>query len=162
VDGKNGGPAVPETPGPRPAAEKADPAPQQLSPEQVFERFEKEQKLLSQLALWELSSITAKCRGDGIKRVFGGYDGGGDESFVHLRSVEMTDGRTISAKLISEEKRAINFAQLVERAAFAFLGRHDAGEFVMRGALVIDFDACTITDEKDVDVVFGAEDGWDN
>lgn len=155
----------PETPGPRPQAEKADPAPTRLPPEQLLEKFQKEQKYLSELALWNLSTMTAKCRASGIRRVFGGYDGGGDESFARFRSIEMSDGRAISAELIdeeTEETKGIDCSQLIEHAAFALMGGHDAGEFLLRGALVIDFDACTITDEKDVDVVFGGQDMRDN
>jgi hypothetical protein len=144
-----------ETPGPRPEGENAQPAPQRLSQEQLLERFEKEQKVASELALWKLSNMVAKCRAGGVKRVFGGHDGGGDESFAHFRSIETSDGRMISAELIGEETRGIDCFQLIEDAAFALLGRHDAGEFVLRGAVVIDFDACTITDEMDADVVFG-------
>jgi hypothetical protein len=145
----------PETPGPQPTAENAEPARQQLSPQQSFEKFEKEQRFASALALWRLSSMTAKCRANGIKRVFGGYDGGGDEGFTHFRSLEMSDGRVISADMIRGEAKGINCEQLIEDAAFALMGSFDAGEFVLRGAVVIDFDACTITDESDADVVFG-------
>jgi hypothetical protein len=53
------------------------------------------------------------------------------------------------------EMGGIDCEQLIENAAFALMGTYDAGEFVLRGALVIDFDACTITDEGDADVVFG-------
>ena len=144
----------PETPGPRPEVRNADAAPTQLSPEQLFEKFEKEQKYVSELALWKLSSMTAKCRASGITLVLGGYDGGGDESFTHLRSIEMGDGRVISVVSIPSGIRDIDYGQLIEHAAFALVGRHDAGEFVLRGAVVIDFDACTITDEKDIDLVF--------
>jgi len=98
--------------------------------------------------------MTAKCRASGIKLVLGGYDGGGDESFTHLRSIEMGDGRVISVESIPSEIRDIDYGQLIEHAAFALVGRHDAGELVLRGAVVIDFDACTITDEKDIDLVF--------
>jgi len=142
----------PETPGPRPEGKNAEPASQQLSPEQLIERWQKEQEAASELALWKVSSMTAKCRAAGVKRVFGGYDGGGDESFSHFRGIEMNDGRVIST--FGEETAAINGYELVGNAAFALLGRHDAGEFLLRGAVVIDFDACTITDEKDIDVVF--------
>jgi hypothetical protein len=144
----------PETPGPRPEADNADPAPKQPSPEQLFEKYQKEQKYLSELALWKVSGMTAECRAGGIKRVLGGYDGGGDESFTHVRGIEMIDGRTISAGSIGEEIKGIDCDQIVEDAAFALMGRFDAGEFVLHGAVVIDFDACTITDESDLDVVF--------
>lgn len=148
----------PETPGPRPEDKDADPARQQLSTEQRIERYEKENKFASDLALWSLSSITAKCRANGVKRVFGSYDGGGDESLTHFRSIEMSDGRLIPAESIRRETRGIDCDQLITDATFALMGRHfDAGEFLLRGAVVIDFDACTITDERDVDVVFGQQ-----
>lgn len=146
----------PETPGPQPEDKNADPDPQLPPAQQWFARFESEQKFASDLAVWNLSSITAKCRASGVKRVFGSYDGGGDESFTHLRSIEMSDGRLIPAELIRGETTGIDCDQLIADAASALMGRHfDAGEFVLRGAVVIDFDACTITDERDVDIVFG-------
>jgi len=147
----------PETPGPQPQDKNADPDPQLSPPQQWRARFDNEQKFASDLALWKLSSMTAKCRASGVRRVFGDYDGGGDESFTHFRGIEMSDGRRlISAELIRGETRGIDCDQLIRDSTSALMGRHfDAGEFVLRGAVVIDFDACTITDERDVDVVFG-------
>jgi hypothetical protein len=145
-----------ETPGPKPTDRNADPSPGQASPRELFERFQREQKLASDLALWNLSGITAKCRASGVKRVFGSYDGGGDESFTYLRSVEMSDGRLILPEATRAERTGIDYDQLIADAAAAFMGhRYDAGEFVLYGAVVIDFDACTVTDERDVNVVFG-------
>lgn len=150
----------PETPGPQPTLPPASPAPQPLSPQQLFEKFQEEQKRAAQSALWKLSSMTAKCRAAGIKRVFGGYDGGGDESFTHCRSIEINDGRLIPAATTGGNVNGIDCEQLIEHAAFALLGSFDAGEFVLRGAVAIDFDACTIVDERDADVVFAeASDG---
>jgi hypothetical protein len=140
----------PETPGPRPA--DLGPRPQQFSPA----RFQQEQRAVSELALWKLSSMTLMCRAAGLKRVFGRYDGGGDESFTYFRRVEMIDGRVGPAELIAGTP--INCEALVSDAAFALMGTYDAGEFVLRGALVIDFDACTITDERNIDVVFETRD----
>jgi hypothetical protein len=121
----------------------------------LLENFEKQQKYLSELALWKISGVTAKFRAAGVKRVFGRYDGGGDESFTHYRGIEMSDGRVISAaESIGEKIGAQEIGQLIEDAASALLGSFDAGEFVVRGALAIDFEACTITDERNVDVVF--------
>jgi hypothetical protein len=40
------------------------------------------------------------------------------------------------------------------------MGRFDAGEFMLRGALIIDFEACTITDEQNPDVVFSDGRPW--
>jgi hypothetical protein len=145
----------PETPGPQPKAPSAKPAPQPLSPQQLLSEFEEKQRHAAESALWKLSSMTAKCRAAGIKRVFGGYDGGGDESFTHCRSIEMNDGRLVSAATSGAKVNGIDCERLIEHAAFALMGSFDAGEFVLRGALVIDFNACTITDERDADEVFG-------
>jgi len=146
----------PATPGPQPQDLSADPDPQLPPGQQWVARFENEQKFASELALWKLSSMTAKCRAGGVKRVFGHYDGGGDESFTYFRGIEMSDGRLIRAESTHGETRGIDCDELIADAAFALMGRHfDAGEFVLHGAVVIDFDACTITDESNIDVVFG-------
>src|SRR5262249_7295484 len=99
-------------------------------------------------------------RAAGVKRIFGSYDGGGDESFTHLHGVEMSDSRVIAAEELSNEAEAVRYQELVENAASALMGSYDAGEVVLRGALIIDFDACTITDEKNQDVVFGDKTVW--
>jgi hypothetical protein len=125
-----------------------------------IEDFEKMQDALSAHALWKVSGMTAKCRALGVKRVFGSYDGGGDESFTHLHGVEMSDGRVIEPNVLRQEAHGVGYDQLIENAASALLGRFDAGEFVLRGAVIIHFDACTITDEKNADVVFGDKVVW--
>jgi hypothetical protein len=48
----------------------------------------------------------------------------------------------------------------VENAVTALMGSFDAGEFILRGAVIIDFDVCTITDEKDAEVVFDDKRAW--
>lgn len=138
----------------------AAPAPgaPQPSPEQLYENYKKVQKANCARALWRISAITAACRAAGVKRVFGSYDGGGDESFTHLHGVEMSDGRVTDDP--HEQPQAIDFDDLVETAVSALLGSFDAGEFLLRGAVIIDFDACTITDEKNADVVFGDKVVW--
>jgi hypothetical protein len=141
----------PDTPGPQPEA----PISEQTSAELSFERFESEQKFASDLALWNISRMTFKCRTRGVKRVFGSYDGGGDESFTYFRSIEMSDGRVISAGSMRAKIIRIDCEQLIADAASALMGYFSAGEFVLHGAVVIDFEACTITDERNVDVVFG-------
>ena len=45
--------------------------------------------------------------------------------------------------------------KVVEDAILGIMGRFDAGEFTLRGAVTIDFEICTITDEKDPAIVFG-------
>jgi hypothetical protein len=84
-----------EAPGPQPKSKNTSRASRRLSQAELLESYEKEQKHVSELALWKLSGMTAKYRAGGIKRVFGGYDGGGDESFTRIRSIEMSDGRVV-------------------------------------------------------------------
>ncbi|WP_298882568.1 hypothetical protein [uncultured Bradyrhizobium sp.] len=129
------------------------PAPQP-SPEQWQDwrsKFEEREDASAKHALWQISGLVAKFRAAGVKRVIGAYDGGGDESFTHFRSVEMNDGRVIS----EVGNGGLDYSALIDEAASAIMGRFDAGEFMLRGVLTIDFDACTITDEKNADVVFG-------
>jgi hypothetical protein len=111
-------------------------------------------------ALWKISSVTATFRAAGVSRVFGSYDGGEDESFTHLHGVEMSDGRVIETEEVRNTAQTVDYDQLVEDAVSALMGHYGAGEFMLRGALVIDFDACTITDEKNADVVFGDKAAW--
>jgi hypothetical protein len=177
--------AFPETPGPEPEipprgihspspaskpgffarlfGAKAAPAEEapQLTPEQLLESFNAKEKAIAAHALWKVSRLTAAYRALGVKRVFGSYDGGGDESFTYFRGVEMRDGRVIRPASLPEEMRAIDDGQLVEDAAAALMGTFDAGEFVLHGVLIIDFDACTITDEKNADVIFGDKMPWE-
>lgn len=140
------------------APEQETPPP---TPEQLLESFNAEEKAAAAHALWKVSGLTAGCRAQGVRRVFGSYDGGGDESFTYLRGIEMRDGRVIRPASLPEDMRGVDYGQLVEDAAAALMGTFDAGEFVVHGVLVIDFDACTITDEKNADVIFGNTMPWE-
>jgi hypothetical protein len=139
----------------------------QPTPEQMFESYQAEQKAAAAQELWEVSRLTAPCRALGVKRVFASYDGGGDESFTYFRGVEMSDGHVLTADSLRQEEprreevQGIDFEPLVEHAAAALMGSFDAGEFILHGVLIIDFDACTITDEKNADVVFGGKMPWE-
>jgi hypothetical protein len=106
-------------------------------------------------ALWKVSGLTAKCRALGVKRIFGSYDGGNDESFTSYHSIELSDSRLLTEELLRKLAEDVDCEQLVEDAVAALMGSYGAGPFVLHGAVVIDFEACTITDEKDVNVVFG-------
>ena len=99
--------------------------------------------------------MTAPCRAAGVKLVFGSYDGGNDESFTHLHGAAMNDGRMIEPEELRKISGAANYDGLVDDAVTALMGSFDAGPFFLRGAVIIDFDACTITDEKNAGVVFG-------
>ncbi len=121
-------------------------------------------------ALWKVSGMAATCRAMGVKRVFGSYDGGGDESFTHYQGVEMSDGRAIPASetlrtmadLLHGEPRGIDYDEMVENAVFALMDdSFGIGSLTLRGVLIIDLDACTITDEKSADVVLGNKMPWD-
>lgn len=135
---------------PAPAPVRTQPTPEEWQNwQREFSEFEKAR---SEHALWKVSKAAARFRAAGVKRVLGGYDGGGDESFTHFRSVEMNDGRQLDYNGL--ERKGLDYEALIDDAAAAIMGRFDAGEFTLRGALTIDFDACTITDEKDAAIVF--------
>jgi hypothetical protein len=131
-----------------------------LSREQLLEDLRKEEKAACAHALWKVSRLTSACRALGVKRVFGSYDGGGDESFTHYHGIEMRDSRVISEELLRKLAKDVDCHQLVEDAVSALMGSYGAGEFRLQGAVIIDFDACTVTDEKDADVVFGDKMEW--
>jgi len=131
------------------------PAPAQPTPEDWQNwrtKFFEVEKARSAHALWKVSKAADRFRAAGVRRVFGGYDGGGDESFTHFRSVEMNDGRRLDYNGL--EQNWLDCEALIFDAAAAIMGQFDAGEFTLRGALTVDFDACTITDEKDAAIVF--------
>jgi hypothetical protein len=120
-------------------------------------------------ALWEVSSMTAICRDLRVRRVFGSYDGGGDESFTHYQGVEMSDGRVIPASpdlrtmadSLHGEPRGIDYDELVENAVAALMGHFGIGPYTLYGVVIVDFDACTITDQKNIDVVLGDKMPWE-
>jgi hypothetical protein len=146
----------PETPGPEPEL------PQRThSLENWLENYTKWQKAASAHSLWKISGLTATCRALGVKRVFGSYDGGGDESFAYYHGMEMSDGRMITEEQLRKIAEDVDCHQLVGNAVFALMGIFDAGPFVLHGVVTIDFDACTITDEKNADVVLGGKKPWE-
>jgi hypothetical protein len=146
----------PPTPGPEPEPPQDD-------------GYLEEMEAVSAHALWKVSGQTAACRTLGVKRVFGSYDGGGDESFTHHQGVEMSDGRVIPtspalrtmADLLHGEPRGVDYDELVENAVSALMGHYGEGPYTLQGVVIIDFDACTITDEKNADVVLGDKMPWE-
>jgi hypothetical protein len=162
--------AFPETPGPKSVIppERAAPPPveaapaeatSQPTPAQVF-GYKARQKATAAHALWEVSGLAATCRSLGVKRVFGSYDGGNDESFTHLHGTEMSDSRVISKAQLPDEAASVHCHELVQYAVSALMGCYGTGEYLLHGAVTIDCDTCTITDEKDADVVFGNKMPW--
>jgi hypothetical protein len=180
----------------------AESAPQP-TPQELFENYKARRKADAAHALWKVSVLASRCRILGVRRVFGSYDGGGDESFTDFRGVEMSDGSVVTAESLgipdtasfraamlregrlpdaseevqrradlaaiilrrpakAKETRCISdFEELVAHAAAALMGTFDAGEFLLHGVLIIDVVACTVTDEKNVDVVFGVKKPWE-
>jgi hypothetical protein len=141
----------PDTPGPEPKLPQRTP----YSAENWLENHRKAEEAASAHALWKVSRLTATCRALGVKRVFGSYDGGNDESFTSYHGVELSNSRLLSEELLRKVAQDVDCDRLVEDAVAALMGSYGAGAFVLHGAVVIDFEACTITDEKDVNVVFG-------
>ncbi len=174
----------------------------QPTPAQLFESFKAKQKAAAAHALWEVSVLASRCRALGVRRVFGSYDGGGDESFTDFRGVEMSDGRVVTAESLAipdsasvratmirdgrlprareaQDREALaarilgreaetgearcldDFEGLVWNAAAALMGSFDAGEFLLHGVVTIDLNACTITDDRNADVVFGGKMPWE-
>ncbi|MGO9546511.1 MAG: hypothetical protein ACLPPF_17165 [Rhodomicrobium sp.] len=130
-------------------------APQvQISPKEYWESWRQRQSALCAHEMWKVSKMAAQCRTLSVKRIYGRYDGGGDESFTYLFGAEMNDGRKVAPDALPKGS-GVDFEQLFETAIFAIMGSYDAGEFVLRGAAIVDFAACTVTDERNADVVFG-------
>ena len=133
------------------------PAPATTNPDLTTQdsntQFQEMENATSKHALWRVSAATANFRALGVKRVIGTYDGGGDESFTYCQFAEMIDGRRVRFHGVQGPGAA--FEGLIDDAATAIMGGFDAGEFILRGALTIDFEACTITDEKDRAIVVG-------
>jgi hypothetical protein len=112
-------------------------------------------------ALWSVSWMAARCRDRGVKRVFGSYDGGNDESFTRFTGIEMRDGRVMVGGPRWVRGVDVDCESLVDVAVWALMGGCRAGDFSLHGVLTIDAGACTITDEKNFDVVFGHKKPWE-
>ena len=65
------------------------------------------------------------------------------------------------ADLVRGEPRGIDYDELVENAVSALMGPYGEGPFTLQGVVIIDFDACTITDEKNANVVLGDKQPWE-
>jgi hypothetical protein len=163
----------PETPGPRPASRPAPlllagpartpgvmarlfgrAAPAVAAPERARARRDDAAEATAALALWEVASVAAHCRRLGYVRAFGRYDGDGDGQFTSCEAIVARDGARLEGPALRPDSAGVDGGRLVEQAVAALMGRFDAGPFLLRGAVGIDFDACTITDEQDPDIVF--------
>jgi hypothetical protein len=138
------------------------------SPEWM-ENYHAEQKRKAEEALERVAVWAAAFRAAGVRRVLMRYDGGNDEGFTHFEALEMADGRRLTrqdarvrdfvrapveatgggtADLDDFEK--FGYLDILDDAAVAFLGPgFGTGSYEMFGAITIDCEDCTLTDEKD-------------
>jgi hypothetical protein len=163
----------PETPGPRPALGPAPrllagpartpgvmarlfgkAAPAVVARERARAPLGDAAAAIAALALWEVAGIAAQGRRRGYAGAFGRYDGGGDAQFTSCEAIVRRDGARLEGAALRAETASVDGERLVEQAVAALMGRFDAGPFLLRGAVRIDFDACTIIDEQDPDIVF--------
>lgn len=133
-----------------------------------FENFRLSQKREAQEALERVAEWAAAFRAVGVRRVLMHYDGGNDEGFVHFDAFEMADGRRLAWKDDGASEVARRAAEaaghtadvsvfqdyghldILLDAAIAFLGPgFGTGPYEMFGAITIDCEACTLTDETD-------------
>jgi hypothetical protein len=120
-------------------------------PEQFALEWEKQEKSINANAIYNVSKHAQTLRELGVKRFFARYDGGNDEDFVHFIGVEMTNGQ----KLARDEAKFPSVEAIANSAVTALMGGgFGTGPFEVFGAITIDCEACTITDEKDTNLVF--------
>jgi hypothetical protein len=110
--------------------------------------YHRDQARTAARGLARVAMAAATLRSTGVARVHGRYHGGSDESFTDAGLVEMRDGRQLMGQ-------GGSVRGLVESAVDALMGHYGAGPFELYGAVVIDCDACTITDVKDQAITFG-------
>jgi hypothetical protein len=138
------------------------------SPEEWVANYHAEQKREAEEALESVAIWAAAFRAAGVRRVLIRYDGGNDEGFTHFEALELADGSRLTRqdarardvvraaieatgdKLQTNEFEKYGYLEILADAVVAFLGPgFGTGEYEMFGAITVDCEACTITDEKD-------------
>ncbi len=166
--------------GPR-ARQEAPPSPRaqpEIGSAEWTKNYEKEQQQEAAQALYRVAVAAAALRSHGVNKVFVSYDGGNDEGFARLESLEL-GGRQVT-RSDPEAKAAINAAsvaacgreadadmferfgdvEFADDAAIAFVGPgFGTGPYEMVGAIIIDCEACTLTDVKDRHEIFAPDNG---
>jgi hypothetical protein len=127
----------------------------EYNPTNWSDYFSKDQAYRSRTALNRLAVLAAKCREADVTHVIGSYQGGNDEGFTHFHAVILKDGRRIEQP--GDLPVGIDFDEFVDNAVTALMGNWGAGAYELYGAVTIDIDARTISDEKDRDTVFAAK-----
>jgi hypothetical protein len=137
------------------------------SPERM-ENYHAAQKRKAEEALERVAVWAAAFRAAGVRRVLMRYDGGNDEGFTHFEALEMADGRRLTRqdptardvvraaieatgdKVYLDGFDKHGYLEILDDAAVAFLGPgFGTGSYEMFGAITIDCEGCTITDEQD-------------
>ena len=152
--------------------DRTEPTP---TPEQV-RKAESEERIRQLFAI-----LLPALRELGGRRIYCRYDGGNDEGFSWLDSVELANGQRIdpaaltqrllgagildkiyATGIISRVATWTDQAQLtsfiedwiINEWAIALLGQgYGTGEYVMYGAFTVDLDTCTITDDPKADPI---------
>lgn len=156
-------------------------APRATTPERKIEigsdewiaNFHAEQKRKAEESLTRIAIAAAAFREAGVRRILLRYDGGNDEGFTHFEAFEMADARRLTREsreaqnVVAAAARTLGDGQatwafkeighldLLDDAAIAFLGPgFGTGPYEMYGAITIDLEACTMTDESDASRAF--------
>jgi hypothetical protein len=160
---------------PQQAAEAAPAAPG--DPQRSYEeRRRQQQKEQAERRQRLFAFVAPELRKIGVRRLYCRYDGGHDEGFSRLDSVESADGGRLDAdaftqrlhdaqlmdrlcaagfiqrsKHFSEREQLFHFVDgwLIGEWASMLLGDgYGTGELSMYGAFTVDLEACTITDDR--------------
>jgi hypothetical protein len=142
------------------------------SPEWM-ENFRAEQKRKAEEALERVAVWAAAFRSAGVRQVLMRYNGGNDEGFSEFEALVMADGSrlteqdpttgdfvrvamaTAGVKVDLGGFANYGYLDIFDDAAVALLGPgYGTGPYEMFGAITIDCEACTITDEKDPNRAF--------
>jgi hypothetical protein len=158
--------------GQRPPSASAPPSPAsyQASRQLLQRRHEQRRQQLFAAMVPALKEI-------GVRRIYCRYDGGNDEGFAWLESLEMRDGariegdarRDVQAQAVLHATNRVKRSGAVTDEAFLanlgcdWLGHewasmllgdsYGTGEYFMYGAFTVDLDACTVTDDTNADPV---------
>jgi hypothetical protein len=164
------------------AAESSEPQQPPSSSEEERRRWQERQRREHEQRRERLfATVIPELRKIGARRAHYRYDGGNDEGFSWLESVEMQDGGRINAGALTQrlldirlldklnaanvigarrdsrpdqEELDLVLLWLCDEWATMLLGRgYGTGEYSMYGAFTVDLEACTIADDRNADPI---------